>query len=126
MTSFGSSEIARSLRFLMRRDRVNVNQLSIQTGIPASTLYAMLKKSSNEANVIHLKKIAEFFGESLDIFCGLDSYVRPAKVAADEAQILSYYRGMNSSGRSRLLEYAAEVGENPRYQKEAAPAAEKT
>lgn len=114
-TAPGNSEIARTIRFLMGRDEVNVHQLSVKTAIPASTLYAMLKKNSNEADIQHLKRIADTFGESISIFCGLDEYERPVEMTVDERRILSYYRQMNDEGRRRLLEYSIEVGENPRY-----------
>lgn len=114
-TAIGTSEIAKALRYLMRRDGITVSQLSVKTAIPVSTLYAMLKKSTNEADIANLKRIAEAFDEGLDIFCGVDEYVRPIALSAEEEQILRYYRGMDQNGRSRLLAYAAEVGENPRY-----------
>lgn len=115
MTVNGYSEIAKAMRYLMRRDGDNVNRLSARTAIPASTLYAMLKKSTNEADVRNLKKIADAYGESVSIFCGVEKYVRPVTLTEDEARILEYYRIMNQTGKTRLLEYAAEVGENPRY-----------
>jgi len=115
--STGASEIARSMRYLMIRDGINVNQLSIRSEIPASTLYAMLKKSTNEANILHLKRIADVFGESISIFCDLDTYERPVELTSEESRILQYYRGMDPAGQARLSEYAAEVGENPRYRK---------
>ena len=111
----GNSEIARAIAYLLRRDRMNVNRLSALTAIPASTLYAMLKKNTNEADIGNLKKIADVFGENVSIFCSLDEYVHPVELLPDEARILAYYRSMNRAGQLRLSEYAAEVGENPKY-----------
>ncbi len=111
--STGSSEIARIVCNLMRRDGVNVSQLSAMTSIPASTLYAMLKKNTNEADFGNLKKIAAAFGENISVFCGADGYVR--SLEPEEEQLLNWYRRMNRAGQARLLEYAAEIGEHPRY-----------
>ncbi len=111
----GISEIAKTIRCLMERDGVNVHQLSMRTGIPASTLYAMQKKSTNEADIRNLKKIADAFGERLDIFCGREAYVRPVELSAEEHRLLDAFRAVNPAGKGRLLAYAAELAEHPRY-----------
>lgn len=109
----GTSEIAKTIRSLMQRDGITVSRLSAVTSIPPSTLYAMLKKNTNEADLGNLKKLAAAFGENISVFCGPDGYVR--SVTPEEERLLGDYRRMNRAGRMRLLEYAAEIGEHPRY-----------
>ena len=110
-----SGEIAKALRYLMLQEKISVNELSTLTGIPASTLYAMLKKTTNQADLGHLKTLADFFHEDINVFCGIEEYSRPAELDPNEKSLLEAYRKVNERGQSRLLEYAAELTQNPSY-----------
>ncbi|MEL7655885.1 MAG: helix-turn-helix transcriptional regulator [Bacillota bacterium] len=51
---------------LMRNKGINKNQLSQQTGIPYSTIDSFYKKGYDNVKLSTLRKLATFFGCSLD------------------------------------------------------------
>jgi hypothetical protein len=108
-----SNSIALALKHLMDKNNTTVAELSAATQIPASTLYSALIKKTNQANMEHLKAIADYFGESVEIFLGIDDYEPPIKLSTDELYLLKKYRSLNKIGKQRITTYAEDISVNP-------------
>lgn len=109
--------IAETLKTLMAKREMSVPDLSMRTGIPRSTLYSMLKKQTNQADLEYLKKLADEFGEDISIFCGIEEYQPPIKLSEEERILLTIFRKLNSNGRERFSQYARELGDNTKMLK---------
>ena len=109
--------VAKTLKYLMDKRHLSVAELSVQTGIPKSTLYSMVKKQTNQADLSILKTLADFFGEDVSIFCGLDHYKPPIKLANDEQILLTIFRTLNKTGQESLKSYIDVLSGNPGMKK---------
>lgn len=109
--------VARVLKILMERKELSVPELSERTGIPKTTLYSMLKKQTNQADLDILKKLADFFGEDLSIFCGIEIYKPPIKLTKNESFLLAGFRGLNQTGQESLINYLTVLAGNPSMKK---------
>lgn len=107
--------VAKALKYLMDRDKITVPVLSLSTGIPAQTLYSMVSKKTNQANLEALEKIADYFGVGIDIFCGVEKYKDTLHLDEDEREVIDMLRSINDRGKRRLYEYAVELTQNPAY-----------
>lgn len=105
------------LQYLLEKNRTSVGEICDATGINRQTLYSMLKKTSSQADICNLKKLADFFKEDISIFCGLNGYKKPEKLTAIERTALTIFRGMNHDGQERVLEYMNDIGDKPKYKK---------
>lgn len=110
--------IAKALKYLMDRDGTSVSALASATGIPAQTLYSTLSKKTNQASLETLKKLAEYFGVGIDIFCGVERYTDTIHLNKEEKEIINMLRRVNGKGKRRLYEYAVELTQNPSYSAE--------
>ena len=104
-----ASEIAKSLRYLMARDDLNVYQLAPKVGVPATTIYSILHKSSMQADITVLAKLAAFFKEDIRIFLGVDQYEKPLHLSNEERLLLTMYRRVNAEGRKKIMDYAGDI-----------------
>ena len=107
------ASVAKTLSTLLEQKKLSVAELSERTGIPRTTLYSMSKKSTNQVDLGHLKRLADFFGENISIFCGLEDYEPPIRLSDEERLVLTIYRSLNAAGKKRLADYADELGGNP-------------
>lgn len=104
-----ASEIAKSLRYLMDRDGLNVYQLAPKVGVPATTIYSILHKSSMQADITVLAKLAAFFNEDIRIFLGVDQYEKPVHLSNEERLLLTMYRRVNAEGRKKIMDYTGDI-----------------
>ena len=109
--------VARALKILMDRKELSVPELSDRTKIPKTTLYSMLKKQTNQADLDILKKLSDFFGEDVSIFCGIENYKPPLKLTKDESVLLAGFRGLNQNGQESLMSYLTVLAGNPSMKK---------
>lgn len=56
------------LRDLILKQKTTVIDVSRATGVPASTIYSIIKRNSKNANISDLYKIAHHLGVTLDYF----------------------------------------------------------
>ncbi len=110
-----NQSIAKALKYLMGRENTSVTVLSSATGIPAQTIYSTLSKKTNQADLGMLKKLADYFGVDIDIFCGVDEYTDTLHLDRDEREVVDMLRRINEKGKRRLYEYAVELTQNPSY-----------
>ena len=109
------STIAVALQHMLDSHKTNVVELGKKTGIPATTIYSMLNKKTTQADLRTLKQLADFFGEDINIFCGLETYERPIQLTDKERLLLMSYRGFSEAGKNRLFDYLDDMSVNPKY-----------
>ena len=95
------ASVAKTLSALLEQKKLSVAELSERTGIPRTTLYSMSKKSTNQVDLGHLKRLADFFGENISIFCGLEDYEPPLRLSDEERLVLTIYRSLNAAGKKK-------------------------
>lgn len=110
-----SNAIATTLQALLDRSKMTAKELSNATGIKPTTLYSMLGKTTNQADLENLKILADYFGENISIFCGVEDYEKPIELSDQERILLSSFRGMTALGKERLMAYIDDIKDNPRY-----------
>lgn len=106
--------IAKALNFLIDRKKISIQDLAHATGVKRSSLYALTTKTTNQVDLNNLKVLADYFGEDISIFCGLDDYKPPIKLSNEESLILTIFRTLNATGKDRLIQYVKELGDNPK------------
>lgn len=109
--------IAAALNYLIDRKKISIQDLAHATGVKRSSLYALTTKTTNQADLDNLKALADYFGENISIFCGLDEYQPPIRLSEEEGLLLTIFRGLNGTGKERLTQYANELGDNPKMRK---------
>ncbi len=110
-----NNAIATTLRWLLDREKITAKELSKATGIKPTTLYSMLGKATNQADLENLKLLADYFHENISIFCGVDEYERPVELSDQERLLLASFRGMTVLGKERLMAYVDDIKDNPKY-----------
>ena len=110
--------VSRTLRQLIDTHDTNVPGVSKATGIPATTLYTLLGKKTNQVDLGILEKLANHFDVRIDFFCGPEKYKEDIHLNEEEEKIIMTLRSMNSKGQRRLFEYAMELKEIARYSAE--------
>lgn len=117
------------ITLLMKEKGLNRHTLSEACGIPYTTIDGWFKKGYEGIKISTLMKLADFFEVELDYLVRPSisdpSYGRKnALLNAEESDLISLYRSLNSDGRALLLTTARTITGNPAMQKnkQAAPA----
>lgn len=102
---------------------VTVADLSRAINIPASTIYAMMRRDNEKINYGTAKQIAAFFnipveqflleGASIDVSVESDN----TQKNKNESTLLKSFRILNDSGQQVAIERVEELTEIPKYQK---------
>ncbi len=106
--------VSAAFRYLLRTRGVTVKRVADETGISENTLYALKSRRCNRADMRLLKRLADYFGEDLEIFCGLDQYAGRRRLGPDEQRLLDNYTSLTDAARRRILEMMADMVENPK------------
>lgn len=85
--------ISTVLQTLMDRKRLTPKELAEGSGVNKNTIYTILKRDTTTVNIHTLKQLADYFGENISIFCGLDGYQPPLRLSNEENHLLGAYRG---------------------------------
>lgn len=90
-----SMTLLERLEMLMSDKNINKRQLSIGSKIPYSTIDNLWKKGYKNIKLSNLKKIANYFGVSLDYLVGEDfedSAIDPNFLSVHERKLIAAYR----------------------------------
>lgn len=101
------------LEYLFRRSGEKISDAAPKMGVNANTLYSLSRRCSTKADLRTLKKIADYFGEDLSIFCGLKTYAPPARLSPEEAALIGKYRTLSEEQRDmaeKMISAMAEDG----------------
>ena len=105
--------VSEAFRFLLRNRGVTVKKVAEDTGISENTLYGIKGRNYNRANMHLLKRLADYFGEDISIFCGLDEYERPQRLQGQEHKLLESFRSLNKTGQGRVESFISDIMMNP-------------
>lgn len=94
--------ISSVMDFLVKRSGKNLRQVADETGIPYQTLYNIRSRASSRTSLRVLKALADYFGEDISIFLGLEGYERPFQITGRERALLEGYRRLGDAARLRI------------------------
>ena len=99
-----------TLEKLMNGRGLNKHSFSLQSGIPYKTIDNFWKKGYDNVKLGTLRKIADFFGVTLDfLIFGEEREVTP------EQQLSVLFAKLNKTGKLKTLEYIEDLTENKKY-----------
>lgn len=110
--------IADVLSYLIERSGKSLQEISEKTGIKYKTLYSIKSRASTSVNLRYLKVLADFFGEDVTIFLGLEGYERPLKLSAEEKGFMETYRKLNKDGQARVDQLAEDYVAMRKYRRD--------
>lgn len=96
----------------------NLKAFVVKIDMPWTTLDSILKRGVRKANVANIIKIAEELDidvESLANGAIKEKGSSSTELSSAEERLLSLYRELTNEGREKVLEYASDLAENPRY-----------
>lgn len=119
---------------LMMKKGINRHQLSKETGIPYSTIASLYDKGFENIKLSTLKKLADYFGCSLDYLVDDDVQSRlnfedasdfieqqiqswEAEENAEIQEFITKYKDLNGLGRSEAMKRINEMTRLKEYQK---------
>ena len=105
--------VSDAFRFLLKDRGVTVKKVADDTGISENTLYGIKGRNYNRANMHLLKRLADYFGEDISIFCGLNEYEKPQKLQGQEHKLLESFRSLNKKGQERVELFLSDIMINP-------------
>lgn len=108
--------VSEAFRFLLRARDVTVKKVAEDTGISENTLYGIKGRNYNRANMHLLRRLADYFGEDISIFCGLDEYEKPQRLQGQEQEILEFFRKMNTVAKKRAYDMLSDMSSIPANQ----------
>ena len=108
--------VSEAFRFLLRARDITVKKVAEDTGISENTLYGIKGRNYNRANMHLLKRLADYFGEDISIFCGLDEYEKPQRLQGQEQELLDFFRKMNAVARQRAYDMLSDMSSVPANQ----------
>lgn len=108
--------VSEAFRHLLRRRNETVREVARATGLPENALYGIHSRHCDRADMRVLKVLADYFGEDITIFCGLDRYVRPRELTRQERDILDICAKLNADARQRAYAMLLDMLANPANQ----------
>lgn len=116
------------LEILMKQHGLNKRTLSMQSGIPYTTIVGLFSKGYENAKMSTLNGLSNFFGVTLDSLCrdDLDELVyKKPKYAPSlneaESQLLTDFDQLNEQGQRKVCDYAADLVSSGKYKKSSFP-----
>lgn len=97
------------LEYLLRRSGEKISDVAPKIGVSPNTLYSLSRRCSTKADLRTLKKIADYFGEDLSIFCGLKTYTPPVRLSPEEEALLEKYRTLSGLRREAAEEILSNI-----------------
>ncbi len=99
-------------RYLIDRSGRTITQISADTKIPEKTLYSLSIRTSKKADMKMLRTLADYFGEDLDIFCGLEHYQKKS-LSHEEEMLLQQYNTLTDDAKLQVMGLVMRLRSNP-------------
>lgn len=100
-------KIGEKLQGLMVAKGTNANELAQRAGVPASTLYSIIKRNNTKADIDVLIRIAnilgvpvEYFGEEESIWTSAGK--KAFELSEAEVDVIKKYRQLSASGKKAV------------------------
>jgi DNA-binding Xre family transcriptional regulator len=106
----------------MKDEGLNKRQLSIKTEMPYSTIDNLWKRNTDSMRLPTFRKLCDYFGVTMDSMAYDDQEIvyrssAPAASPEDNSCVPDLVR-LNTAGREKVKEYAADLAENENYKKD--------
>lgn len=101
----------------MKTNGYNKNSLAKESGIPYTTIVGFYSKGTDNVKLSTLRKLADFFGVSLDYLINGEKALTPLSVSTEELTLINQYRNLNSAGQRMLMEHATMMTASGLYKK---------
>lgn len=105
--------ISSVFRYLVKRSGKSIAQIHEATKIPEMTLYSLFNRQQKKADLNMLRALANYFDESLDIFCGLSTYHRPRKLTDEEEMLVNKYETLSEEAKLQVIGFITRLASNP-------------
>ena len=118
--------IGNLLNKLLIENKTNVRELSRQAGVPAQTIYSIIRRDNLKANLEDLYKLSQCLGVTLDYFCQEFMQIKKSPVPAeavaeelksDEQDLINNYRELNDDGKIAAHDSVEALTCLPKYKK---------
>lgn len=103
-------KIGEKLQCLMVAKGTNANELAQRAGVPASTLYSIIKRNNTKADIDVLIRIAnilgvpvEYFGEEESIWSSAGK--KAFELSEAEVDVIKKYRQLSASGKKAVYSH---------------------
>lgn len=99
--------ISNRITKLMKERGTNANDLALRAGIPASTIYSLIRRDSNRVDIDSLIKIARTLGVTADYL--LETGFEDQEAVYNDHKlnkIMKFYNDMDDIGQNELLDQA--------------------
>lgn len=100
-------------RYLVDRSGKSIAQIHNDTKISEMTLYSLYNRQNKKANLNMLKTLADYFGESLEIFCVIRSYQKPAKLTSEESVLLQNFNTLSDDAKLQVMGFIMRLRSSP-------------
>lgn len=100
-------------RYLVERSGKSIPQIHDDTKIPETTLYSLYNRVSRKADMKMLRVLADYFGEDLDIFCGLGSYHKK-RLSPEEDMLLQQYGTLTDEAKLQVMGLIMRLRSDPK------------
>lgn len=117
LSSDGKYVIADVLSYLIERSGKSLYEISDGTGIKYKTLCSIKQRASSNVSLRSLKALADFFGEDVTIFLGLDGYEKPLRLSDKEKSFMETYQKLNDEGQAKVNELAEDYVGMKKYRR---------
>lgn len=74
--------IGNKLTQIMKEQNTNANELATKSGVPAQTIYSLIRRDATKVDIDSLIKIARALGVSAEYFCSDELQSAPQTIAA--------------------------------------------
>lgn len=108
--------IGAKLSELLKIRNSNPNELADKIGVPASTIYSIIKRDNMKVDISVLAKICKVLNVKMEVF--YNEYITDNKTIIDDGQkqiIIANYDMLNQTGRRKLLDYSEDLVANNKY-----------
>lgn len=90
--SIEEKTIGAILTELIAKSGLSAREVALKAGVPIPSVHTILRRDSTRVDIRTLKKLANVFGEDLEIFCGDLNYKKKLDISGEEEQLITTLR----------------------------------
>ena len=103
---------------LKKQSKKTSDEIALESGIPKGTLNKLFAGQTKDPQLSTIKAVVHCLGHTLD---DLDETIKKSpeltEVNSGDHPLLKIYNELNTDGQKRLMEYAEDLSDMPKYKK---------
>lgn len=124
----------KKLDYLIQKNDLNKNALSLQSGIPVTTIHGFYQRGYENIRISTLRKLSDFFEVSLDYLIDnsidIEDTVKKVELdnlnnqnvnfntlTLDEIEVLRKYQSVNDKGKEQIMKYVNYISADDEFKK---------